>query len=1849
MKPWEENWNNFSLEENKNELAVMPWEENWQETSEVELNAKDYNGTALLSEPGENSRPFEKMRLFMDKLFTFEVSTGDEVKQNFTENPRIQALEKVRQDDVAKVEWSEVGKSVARESLRMGKGLTSAPFKIYGDWARDKRDVSLLSPEEAQKVKYNNFIADCYTKVGGYIEKMWDLGLNSELLKEDEKIFAGDFVDNPSLTRVLSLGAGAIPSILYGGGIAKITRSPTLAALALSGVDAEDIYWGAREKGKSPNEALALYAAGTGGTAVFEKYGLDRIYENKIMPLGKRIVTSVLSEGLTEGMQTSYQNMVKKYGYDDTQNLMEGVIESMIGGAIGGGVVSGTYGGYMKLQQARENLKEKGLSDDNLDIIQEGLAEEIAKHRDIIEPMFQQNINKSMSTLEKFITENEGMAEAQKALQTKQELEQVYKDVSERLKKAGVSENVANANAKIWQGFALFASQELGLSPMEYLSKRMPTLKKSTFAEFENRSKTLEEELGDHIPFQDDIVSRKQKQFSIIYENNRMLDDYHVGIRSIDDIKTFDEVINDEESFVWGDFSKEDAQKALKTGKITVYSSYPIKDGVFVSTSKRQAEEYAGGEGSKIYVKTIPVNDVAWINGDEGQYAKIKKNSAILDKDFIDGHEIIENFDETAPDNAFVRTKDGEIAHGFISQDLADVLGTRVPGDIRVYNDLNKHIDFIRKREILSQGYSDLVDFVDDTIHNWDKIYEGRTGSFLVIKEGGKDNIVAIRLEQERGYYKVSTVILSRKDYLKNKKTLAERAQSNQLLKKSPGAVSGTSDINNIALLEGNVNKPLYQLSKNVYDKQGKADISSKEFKDWFGDSKVVDENGRPLVAYHGTNAEFDVFKGKYHFFSDSENVAAGYGSENPMPVYLSMKNPLIVDAYGQSFGEIYNAEGYKKAYKDLTENDYKKIAKAYDLSFNEAKEFFPQNEDGVVNLARAYGEKPRSTNEWAEYAKKNGYDGVIIKDVNDTADVSNVRSTDYIVFEPNQIKSVYNRGTFSPESDNIYYQENFKPKGAYLENMDANGVIYLFEKADASTFMHESAHFWRKELHGFDTARSREMLQKMDDWENSEFDKRYKIREENGISQVTDTIGNVIYDDFATAETARDYAKNEIFARGFEQYLREGKAPNNYLKQAFRSFWNWLRHLYKTALDLDVELNDSIRSVYGDIIGGNDLDFYLSAPVDEVLQQHFAENEDRKKIYDEQIALAQMQPVKRNFTANLAQERTDGAKGRNEWWTKAMIPISTRAKRVSIKLRNKLRAYDYGLNTKINQYYAQIKPFLDKWAKMTETDAVAFDLALKNSYVEKQLEIVKKYDAYDEFVAVKNLLNSLFDQAVDVGIEMGYSADYFPRQIEDVEGFMRAMYGSPFASQLRRALKEADPDNIMTNEQKAEFFNKYLRGFNRRDLNKPLPGNTKDRSIDIVTAEMNKYYKPSMQALINYIEGMNTSIESRKFWGFKYNDINQSIGALTADLVDTGVITPEQDAEVQDILRARFKAKGVTNKWLNLQKNVSYIYTMGGINSAITQLDDISVALYKAGLWNTVKSVFSPNRSGLSREELGLERIGQEFVEASTSSKAVSTIFKLTGLDKIDAFGKNTLINATFNKFQKMAKNDEAALRDYLEPILETETNQTIEDIKNGEISDNVRLLMFNELADMQPIALSEMPEWYLTSGNGRVFYMLKTFMLKRLDIFRNECFDKMRQGDVKTGVQNLFRLAVLMVMAGSAKDAIIDMLFGRDFDLSDAMVNNILGLAGISKYSLYKARDEGFSGFASSFLIPPVFASSSDLLADLYKSLFSKKGKNIKDYEIWKGVPLIGRFYYWWIGGGRTKENRKKKKKLK
>jgi hypothetical protein len=120
-----------------------------------------------------------------------------------------------------------------------------------------------------------------------------------------------------------------------------------------------------------------------------------------------------------------------------------------------------------------------------------------------------------------------------------------------------------------------------------------------------------------------------------------------------------------------------------------------------------------------------------------------------------------------------------------------------------------------------------------------------------------------------------------------------------------------------------------------------RAQTETPAFKRWFGDSKVVDAEGKPLVVYHGTNNDFNEFRpsqkfGHAYFASESKSyanaMATGDGG-NVMPVFVSMKNPRVI-----SFSE-YSADALDRAMTDgsvdgliaVDENGVKQVIVAFD------------------------------------------------------------------------------------------------------------------------------------------------------------------------------------------------------------------------------------------------------------------------------------------------------------------------------------------------------------------------------------------------------------------------------------------------------------------------------------------------------------------------------------------------------------------------------------------------------------------------------------------------------------------------------------------------------------------------------------------------------------------------------------------------------------------------------------------------------------------------------------------------------------------------------------------------------
>lgn len=177
--------------------------------------------------------------------------------------------------------------------------------------------------------------------------------------------------------------------------------------------------------------------------------------------------------------------------------------------------------------------------------------------------------------------------------------------------------------------------------------------------------------------------------------------------------------------------------------------------------------------------------------------------------------------------------------------------------------------------------------------------------------------------------------------------------------------------------------------------------VRTAAFKSWFGDwehdpenaSKVVDENGEPRVVYHGTYGDFTVFDkakigsatdygiwGRGFYFTNMENTP--YGNKK-LALFLNFRNPFIFNDY-KSAEEI---------------GDYLNI---WDGNFHE---------DDRFGIFRPYA---RGAAQIAGSAQERGHDGLI---------AVLGKWTEYIAFEPNQIKSsTDNRGTFDPKNPDITF-----------------------------------------------------------------------------------------------------------------------------------------------------------------------------------------------------------------------------------------------------------------------------------------------------------------------------------------------------------------------------------------------------------------------------------------------------------------------------------------------------------------------------------------------------------------------------------------------------------------------------------------------------------------------------------------------------------------------------------------------------------------------------------------------------------------------------------------------------------
>lgn len=168
------------------------------------------------------------------------------------------------------------------------------------------------------------------------------------------------------------------------------------------------------------------------------------------------------------------------------------------------------------------------------------------------------------------------------------------------------------------------------------------------------------------------------------------------------------------------------------------------------------------------------------------------------------------------------------------------------------------------------------------------------------------------------------------------------------------------------------------------------------------------------------------------------------------------------------------------------------------------------------------------------------------------------------------------------------YAQGRDGARGLISIGPDGAAIIRLFETANLSTFVHESGHYFLTVM--------QDMAARGEPGATTDFEGVKTWWRENAAAVAADgsrvggatiTAADVeqAIDTGTTGDAAKDAAVDvgmqEQFARGFEQYLMEGRAPSAELRGAFEKFRAWMVSVYKKLTGLNVKVSDEMRGVF--------------------------------------------------------------------------------------------------------------------------------------------------------------------------------------------------------------------------------------------------------------------------------------------------------------------------------------------------------------------------------------------------------------------------------------------------------------------------------------------------------------------------------------------------------------------------------------------------------------------------------------------------------------------------------------------
>ena len=695
-----------------------------------------------------------------------------------------------------------------------------------------------------------------------------------------------------------------------------------------------------------------------------------------------------------------------------------------------------------------------------------------------------------------------------------------------------------------------------------------------------------------------------------------------------------------------------------------------------------------------------------------------------------------------------------------------------------------------------------------------------------------------------------------------------------------------------------------------------------------------------------------------------------------------------------------------------------------------------------------------------------------------------------------------------------------------------------------------------------------------------------------------------------------------------------------------------------------------------------------LEERVDEVMS--FAD--EPKKVSEEEKKKSVKELKRTDTITTFTDVATDAIKGID----KAFGIMSTRIKNISQKLFQEVRnKYINPVKMVIADRTKKVHPFVDGIEKrLSESDAYDFEVARWTGDTDTVERIIAEYGLQEEYDDYRLVFDLMYHEGKAVGMDMNYTTAYFPSKVKDLNGLLSELNRREGYAPIVKALTSAQDKKgrPLSKEEQIQVLDTLLRGYRTTSISLTSPGFTRARTLIRDDISLIKYYYGFAETTSRYIESMTENIQARKFFGKQTKEIVQlranisrqktniakwekdtekdrtkniqnakdklqgyekklselddgtltaSIGGYVKDLIDDGTINYDQQVELRQIFDGLFNTVG-SNRWIHTLRSLEYVGSLAQVPALVTQYSEVVLSLLKAPgttLPNWVRAHLG--KAKIKLEDIGVAHIGQEWADADLDKTATSL---MKAFEKIDKIGKETFVNSVVDKYRKMAKTNPDKVKEELDKYYPKEDHDAIiESLKSGGIDNNIKGFALNGLADVQPISKMEVPELYAKAGNLRVFYMYKTFTLKRLDIMRNQAYNDIKAG-IKTGSRSrvlkglgkLVWLALMFTLADSSADVVKDVIRGRPIqDVPDYVMDNLLQMILLSKYAANKVPSQGVSVFFRDNIALPV--STIDAAARDLSTLLDEDSE--KGSELAKRIPWMGDLYYWYLGEGARK----------